>query len=662
VAEPQPLTVLVATELGQATGGLALAASVGVAAARLDGDAEPQPVLIAELGAGGARGPTMLASRAARDVERSLRAAGFEKAAARGALCWLGLPAGDGGTAKLAEALGALGDGLALAVVHAPAEDARALLESPELGRRAAVVRCELPEDRALAALMVGELRRRRQRVRIERRPLGLLGARRALAGIEPGGSGSRRASRIASSLLGTAGRPTAGERLRSDGGQALPLVLGLAFVLVLAATVLIALGGGVAGAERGQSGVDLAAISAVRSMRDDLPRLAAPASLPNGAPNPYHLSRTAYLARAAAAARQAAGQNGLDRARLRVSFPDADSPVPLRARVEMTAEANPGRVVGEGSPGAVEVTLHAEAEATPPAASSAGSAEPAMATGGGYSGPLVYRQGKPMRPDVAAAFDRMAAAARGAGIALTVNSAYRSDAEQARLYAANPDPRWVAPPGTSLHRCATELDLGPPAAYPWLAANAGSFGFLQRYSWEPWHYGFTAGPAPCSAAGNAGGEPDGSVAAEGGLPAFVPAEYREPLLQAARRWGVSAGLLAAQLEAESGFNPHAASSAGALGIAQFMPSTAAAYGLHDPFDPVAAIDAEAHLMADLLKRFGSATLALAAYNAGPGAVAACSCVPDIPETQAYVARILGLMDASGALALPAPLEVRLVG
>jgi LAS superfamily LD-carboxypeptidase LdcB len=44
--------------------------------------------------------------------------------------------------------------------------------------------------------------------------------------------------------------------------------------------------------------------------------------------------------------------------------------------------------------------------------------------------------------------------------------------------------------PGESLHRYGTELDLGPPAAYGWLAANAGRFGFVQRYSWEPWQYG----------------------------------------------------------------------------------------------------------------------------------------------------------------------------
>jgi hypothetical protein len=92
------------------------------------------------------------------------------------------------------------------------------------------------------------------------------------------------------------------------------------------------------------------------------------------------------------------------------------------------------------------------------------------------------------MRPDVALAFDRMARAARADGVALVINSAFRSDAEQAELWRRHPDPRWVAPPGTSLHRNGTELDLGPPAAYGWLAANAGRFHFTQRYSWEPWH------------------------------------------------------------------------------------------------------------------------------------------------------------------------------
>jgi hypothetical protein len=285
----------------------------------------------------------------------------------------------------------------------------------------------------------------------------------------------------------------------------------------------------------------------------------------------------------------------------------------------------------------------------------------PAIAAGGGYGGPLEYRQGEGMRPDVAAAFDLMAAAAARAGLSLLVVSGFRSDAEQAALFAAHPDPRWVAPPGHSLHRCATELDLGPESAYGWLAANASGFGFVQRYSWEPWHFGFAGGPPPCSEAGNAlGAGSDGSLSGGGGLPSFVPAPYRAPLLRSAARWNVSAALLAAQLMAESNFDPYAGSPAGALGIAQFIPSTAAAYGLDDPFDPVEAIDAEAHLMSDLIRRFGSPQLALAAYNAGPAPVEACGCIPSIPETTAYVSRILGLLGGGGTLLAPA-LEVRLV-
>lgn len=91
------------------------------------------------------------------------------------------------------------------------------------------------------------------------------------------------------------------------------------------------------------------------------------------------------------------------------------------------------------------------------------------------------------------------------------------------------------------------------------------------------------------------------------------------------------------------------------------MPATAAAYGLSDPFDPEASIDAQAHLMSDLLDQFGQIPLALAAYNAGPAPVAACNCVPSIPETQAYVARIMGLMDGAGQVVAAPTLEVRLV-
>jgi hypothetical protein len=440
----------------------------------------------------------------------------------------------------------------------------------------------------------------------------------------------------------------------RREDGQALLLALGGAFALIVAALVLVAVAGAITGKGRAQRAADLAAISAARSMRDDLPRLLAPPILPNGLPNPIHMQKAAYLLRARAAAADAAKANEVSTSRLRVSFPDIGSFAPVRVKTLVV-----------GSVDAHRVEASAVAEAAAP--SMGGSSTPSRASGGGYSGPLVYRTGEGMRPDVAAAFDRMAAAASHAGLTLVVNSGFRSDAEQAALFAAHPDPTWVAPPGKSLHRCATELDLGPETAYGWLAENASRFGFVQRYSWEAWHYGFGVGPPPCSAAGNSmganpslGGGGDGMLAGVGSLPSFVPTQFRTPLLQAATRWNVSAALLAGQLMAESNFDPNAGSSAGAQGIAQFMPETAAAYGLRDPYDPVEAIDAQAHLMSDMLRQFGDPSLALAAYNAGPAPVEACNCIPDYPETQAYVSRILALLGGVGALVVPS-FEVRLV-
>ena len=438
------------------------------------------------------------------------------------------------------------------------------------------------------------------------------------------------------------------------ESGQALILALGGSLALIAAALALVAIAGAVTGKGRVQRAADLVAISAVRSMRDDLPRLLSPSRLPDGRPNPNHIGRAEYLARARAAALLAAKANDVDPDRVRVRFPDAGSFAPVRAKAVVVAGLR------ESDGHRVEATALAEAAA--PYGSAAGG-ETGMATGGGYGGPLMYRDGEEMRPDVAAAYDQMAAAARVDGVVLMVVSGFRSDAEQAELFAANPDPTWVAPPGQSLHRCATELDLGPSSAYGWLAANATRFGFVQRYSWEAWHYGFVSGPEPCSPAGEAVIEDGGGVVSTASattLPSFVPPQYRDPILRSAARWRVPPALMAGQLMAESGFDPDAGSPAGAQGIAQFMPSTAAAYGLTDPFDPVAAIDAQAHLMSDLLRQFGAPELALAAYNAGPAPVEACNCIPPYPETQAYVTRILALIGGAGAIAMP-NFEVRLV-
>ena len=447
--------------------------------------------------------------------------------------------------------------------------------------------------------------------------------------------------------------------RLRDERGQALVLLLGLAGVALAGTLVIASFGQALGARSRHARAADLAALSAARTMRDLYPRLFEPAYLRPGVPNPRHLSRARYVALARASALRVGRRNGVRIRRRDVRI--APGFAPTRVTVVVRGEARV-RVSRGTRRRRVPVRARATAELSPPGgAGPIGSAS--HGSGGGYSGPLVYRMGKPMRPDVGRAFDRMAAAARADGLALSINSGFRSDAEQERLFAANPNPKWVAPPGTSLHRYATELDLGPPAAYGWLKRNAGRFGFIHRYAWEPWHYGYGANPRDVPAQYERGSwEPPGGdhSRVHHRLPSFVPPRFHDPIARAALRWNVPMNVLAAQLYAESGFNPFARSPAGAQGIAQFMPGTARAYGLRDPFDADAAIDAQAHLMSDLLRRFGSLAKALAAYNAGPGAVERFGGVPPYAETRAYVARILGLLGGAGEIAMPV-FEVRLV-
>jgi hypothetical protein len=298
------------------------------------------------------------------------------------------------------------------------------------------------------------------------------------------------------------------------ERGQASLLMLAVVGALLAGAVVLFAFGNALGAKGRYQRAADLAAISAGQVMRDLYPRLFEPPFIEPDVPNPRHLEEAEYRALAVAAAIRGGRRNGVEIDAGDVTFPGFDSaptrvtvqvrgevPVRLAAQPRVRGEARVRSVgrervrsgSGRDAVARVPIRARATAEILPDAG---GTGLPDHGSGGGYDGPLAYRQGTPMRPDVALAFDRMAAAAREeAGLFLSVTSGFRSDAEQAVLFAAHPDPKWVAPPGESLHRYATELDLGPPGAYLWLAANATRFGFLQRYSWEPWHFGTPAAP-----------------------------------------------------------------------------------------------------------------------------------------------------------------------
>ena len=116
-------------------------------------------------------------------------------------------------------------------------------------------------------------------------------------------------------------------------------------------------------------------------------------------------------------------------------------------------------------------------------------------------------------------------------------------------------------------------------------------------------------------------------------------------LQEASREHGVPFGLLKAVCLAESGMNASAVSKAGAQGLMQLMPATARNLGVTDSFDPGQSIDGGARYLAAQYKRFHSYRLALAAYNAGPGAVKKHKGIPPFEETQAYVPKVMALWE-----------------
>ena len=115
---------------------------------------------------------------------------------------------------------------------------------------------------------------------------------------------------------------------------------------------------------------------------------------------------------------------------------------------------------------------------------------------------------------------------------------------------------------------------------------------------------------------------------------------YADMFVRAGAKYDVSPKLLAAVAKVESGYNPKAVSPAGAQGLMQLMPGTARGLGVRNSFDPEQAINGAAKLLAGHLKEFKSVPLALAAYNAGGGAVHKYGGIPPFAETQAYVPKV----------------------
>jgi cell wall-associated NlpC family hydrolase len=123
---------------------------------------------------------------------------------------------------------------------------------------------------------------------------------------------------------------------------------------------------------------------------------------------------------------------------------------------------------------------------------------------------------------------------------------------------------------------------------------------------------------------------------------------YGDIFMRAGAKYGVSPKLLAAVAKVESGYDPRAVSKVGARGLMQLMPTTAKGLGVDDAFDPEQAIMGGAKLLAGNLREFKSVPLALAAYNAGGGAVHRYGGIPPFAETQAYVPKVQNALAALG--------------
>lgn len=182
------------------------------------------------------------------------------------------------------------------------------------------------------------------------------------------------------------------GSGLGGEPGQASLLVLGVLAAVLGGAVVLFGFGQALGARGKHQRAADLAAVSTAQVMRRSYERLFEPALLANGLPNPRHLSNAAYLDLARAAARRGANRNGVPSGQVDVAFPDAGF-APTRVTVGFRGGADIRPASGR-PPDQIQVAARATAELVP----GDDLGLPDHADGGGYHGPLAYRQGKPTR------------------------------------------------------------------------------------------------------------------------------------------------------------------------------------------------------------------------------------------------------------------------
>lgn len=250
--------------------------------------------------------------------------------------------------------------------------------------------------------------------------------------------------------------------------------------------------------------------------------------------------------------------------------------------------------------------------------------------------------------------------------LAVSLHSAQPVSAEASRpAFGGNFSPRFVKPPDQSTGKRIT-IQIAPEQATSDVAASGKTTPSEPTSGW------FWSVISPDLAAADksrfvgavahAGSAPVSQSKAVPGLSLLtrISQGYGREILQASLQADLSPALILSIIAVESRGNPDAESKKGALGLMQLMPETARTHGVTDLTDPQQSITAGAFIFRDLLDDHGDdPLLALAAYNAGPGAVATHDGVPPFPETRAYIPRVLGAWRVARTLCLTTPVLFR---